>query len=659
MITQHFSNKVNDGTVARWFLMVGGLFLLVLVLLTKPSPMGESDDYMMPTISLLEHGSLFIMDSDIAQAKSDFPDFYEYLKNQYDSGTFYKAVDGRLHSWYMGTYSFACIPIKLLLKLARLPQSHCFGLTNVLLLLAALSFLQRHLKRPAVERLVLLMLLFFSPVLFYMTWISAEVMLFALVVTGLTFFANHEYKRAALFISIAGTLNITIMALCAVIVVAYVYAQIKSVIRMHWQDRWEIVKRMVIEFLWMGLCCAPAMLTVLYNYMQFRTLSLQSTYGFASTDGLTGRFLAYLFDWNLGMLPYMLLSLPLFLMLVTTGLFRRSHRAWQHGAAFFAVILAYSLMSHINCGMTGIARYSVWTIPIALFFLVMECGDLFSTRHWKKTANGVLVIATIATAIVVFSYGPVYPNRTSDIAMTPIARMVLDHFPQLYRPYEQTFKTRTTGETGYAPISTPVLYTTEEGELRKILLPGTAAVDLLADLSGSQLDLEKIQGKLGKIEDDGLHYVDITPDMSLTVPMDILLEKYPYMVRNLALHAGMALDLRLLSFNENCLLSEDGLMIGTQGVQYGPYMPMHAGTYQVLVEGRNLDLLRFDACLDGGEEIEVEMLDTGSERVAYQIQLQRGSGLTELRAFNTSPGDSMINRIVIQSQSAGGRDESP
>ena len=79
-------------------IIAGFSILLFLGAILMPSfPVGESDDYMLSTISLENRFSLFIFPSDIEQAKSDFPEHMWSWQNYVLMKTDYPGI---LHPHY-------------------------------------------------------------------------------------------------------------------------------------------------------------------------------------------------------------------------------------------------------------------------------------------------------------------------------------------------------------------------------------------------------------------------------------------------------------------------------------------------------------------------------------------------------------------------------
>ena len=71
---------------------------------------------------------------------------------------------------------------------------------------------------------------------------SAEVMIFALIVLALTFFAERNYFLSGLFVSIAGTLNIAVMALGLFMIIDFV----KNTYMYHYKSGEKNVFRVIL-----------------------------------------------------------------------------------------------------------------------------------------------------------------------------------------------------------------------------------------------------------------------------------------------------------------------------------------------------------------------------------------------------------------------------
>ena len=157
------------------FIMLWAVYIGMETFKWTPIPMGESDDYMFTTVSLQYCGELMVREETLIHAKTDFPEFSEYLDNCYEKGEQSQVTDdkgGRL-PWYFGTYSAMCIPAKILLKHIGFPQIYAYSLTNFIIYLIALLMVAFALKQSFQTRFFLLLLLEINPSLFYIVWQSA------------------------------------------------------------------------------------------------------------------------------------------------------------------------------------------------------------------------------------------------------------------------------------------------------------------------------------------------------------------------------------------------------------------------------------------------------------------------------------------------------
>lgn len=645
--------KNNNRMIEIIPLLLIGIFsfwLLISACHQTPEPVGESDDYMMPTISIINHGSLYITDEDIEQAKIDFPDFYGYLKDQYDNNGFFNTPEVKAHSWYMGTYSTVCIPMKLLLKFIGLKQSYAFCITNCFFYILALLFVYFKLKQPKKIVLLTLLLLMCNPALFYVTWLSAEVFIFSLVTISLVYFANGQHKQAALIISIAGTLNMTIMVFGMAIIADYfikLYQTSKTVqgnkfltgIIHNWKD--------IIKF---ALCFVPSIITPIYNYIHFKAFNLQILYGgFLDNANIFNRFLSYLFDLNFGILPYFSIGLILFFIFVVYGILKRNIEAWLYAFGLFGTIWAFSIMSNINCGMTGIARYNIWVIPIAIFFLTCNIDKIISNGCLKNISYSGLALSAVLCALILINDGPMFPNKTTHIKMTPIASFVLDHCPALYNPYIYTFEVRTAGRTAYSSITEPLIHINKNGYVRKALVLPENAQKLNECLTGDTQDMELLQAKIAEVRKrNGYQYLNFDSTTKLTVKNSYLLGEFRYALNNMQLCRGSYIKLELLVFNENCILDNNCIIIKPGGMQYGPYKYLDKGKYTVTIQGDNLDQLSYDVVYNIGKDSpSITEIKKNKNEIIYTFQLSKYVKTIEFRNFNNSKENISIYSVLI------------
>lgn len=200
-------------------------------------------------------------------------------------------------------------------------------------------------------------------------------------------------------------------------------------------------------------------------------LELQTALGFAQTKGWFGRFLTYLFDLNLGYMIYYLLAFFMWMAVFITAFIKKERKIILLSVAFLGVVAAYSLTMHINCGMTGIARYSAWAAPIFLFASIPQYERYIRSNMIKRAVTVLSMTSSIVTVLIIVWFGRY--NQMHCFHYTPIADLILDKCPQLYNPYPYTFISRTNHIDGgywgdqYKAVNA---YTNNEGYIRKILV---------------------------------------------------------------------------------------------------------------------------------------------------------------------------------------------
>ena len=78
--------------------------------------------------------------------------------------------------------------------------------------------------------------------------------------------------------------------------------------------------------------------------------------------------------------------------------------------------------------MSGIARYNVWSAPIMLFGIAIAFNDMpFMSNMTNKLFQNLAHIGVLITTCIILYYGPMFAANTSDIALTPIAKVKKHH----------------------------------------------------------------------------------------------------------------------------------------------------------------------------------------------------------------------------------------
>ena len=115
-----------------------------------------------------------------------------------------------------------------------------------------------------------------------------------------------------------------------------------------------------------GSCYIVGVIPLFYNIYNVAHINLTASYsGFIhGKESIISRFWSYLFDLNYGILPYFCPVFVLAIFLVFSAILNGHKKYLQWIFAFFLNTFLYSIMVHINSGMSGIARYNSWGVAI-------------------------------------------------------------------------------------------------------------------------------------------------------------------------------------------------------------------------------------------------------------------------------------------------------
>ena len=505
--------------ISRWSVVVFAIITLVSCLLTEEHPNGEWDDYLFTTASLLNDQNMSISNSDIKYAYDFFPEIENWNKF---SGSDYPTSSGDVLPWYFGTYSAACIPMVWLLELLRVPPIHAFSLTNVLIYLFALYCVYRKLKLPSKSKLLLLLLLMVNPAIFYIIWISAEVFIFSMVILIMVFWTNQEYCKTAIFISIASSLNPTVLFLAPIVTFDYGCHLIAGGNSKEPGVMSSQLKKNFKGILLYCICYLIAIIPLAYNFINTGHVNLTSGISsFYNNPLVIPRFWAYLTDLNFGILPYFAPAFLLSLVLCIVAIFKRAYRSLLMMLGFLLTVFAYSFMAHINSGMSGISRYNSWSAPIILFSLVVNYDQLFVKRFWRRIAEGIICISLLWSCLLIYTYGLMGANRTNYLEMTPAARYVLNHYPSFYNPLPSTFNSRIQHVDGGYQYNLPLYYVDKNDHIRKILASKITAESVLDNVSGDSEAMDFLKDKLSVLGSaESYISIDQGYDLFLVNPVD-------------------------------------------------------------------------------------------------------------------------------------------
>lgn len=467
-MSTHKTNRHKIITILYYFIFAVVATYYVYGALHYPAgDAGESDDYILPTISLTSHFSDDVRPSDIEQAFVQYPEHRWIWERWRDKKDGMYAIDskGNRYTFYFPTYSILVLPFIYMVKFIGIPQLYAFHLANaVYFLLALLTVFKTRLPEP--HKLLAILIFAASPIAFYILWASAEVVICSLLIGCLACLFSKKYKSSMLFYALASTLNITIAPFCLFIYFKFLNDTVES---------FYLPSKLVttIKNNFLSICKLFAInciifIPVIINYYRFGRPVTMSFGG--TTNLLLDRFIAYVLDLNFGLLPYfplILLSIPLVFLLTS-----KKVEYTVFIIVSTCIMLAFSLMIHINCGITAIHRYVAWASVFYIF------GTLYYASHiHKSNARRIVCVLFFASFVYTFAisswYGLIEARYIiSCLKFTPFAKYVLDTMPGLYNPLFSTFQSRVNHrDGGYDYLEhLPIVYKDDDGYIHKVLL---------------------------------------------------------------------------------------------------------------------------------------------------------------------------------------------
>lgn len=462
----------------------------------------EIDSNTLPVISLQYRGSVTANSSDLIHAKEDFPNLYADV-NSYDdlrSAKLQITKDGEWLPYYFPIYPLLCIPMKIVLSILELNQERTFFITNTLLLSGALWFLYLKWKVTYIQKLVAILMLAISPIIYYNNYINYEVFIFSMLIIGMVSYYNGNRKVSAVSVSLAAMPNSAVAAIGLVMIAEYL---VKIICYIKQQSISLAVRQYGRETALYALCFTPCLIpfAVQKHYLQHDTFSAM-----AQTNHLIERFLTYIFDPTLGFTLFAPISLVLCLLTLIFSVIHKRYQAVWFFAMFVAVILAFSLMPHINCAVIFCARYVAWSYALIPIFIVAYGVDTLKRKYTEVLLSGL----AIGSSFILLVWNG--PTLTHSYEYTPLAQVVMKVMPSIYNQYSATFYCRTLHIDGAYDVKEPAYYTDEDtGQIYKLIYKAdNGQIErVLSEVTGDEDTISYLTKQLMKNEIDGdFHYVN-------------------------------------------------------------------------------------------------------------------------------------------------------
>lgn len=476
---------------------------MIFYVVKKESIYSEPDSYILPAISIQYGGGILITQEDIDKAREDFPDLYQdvYTYEDLRTSKLLKMDEEHWMSFYFPTYALLSLPIKLLLQVFQLNQSKAFVITNVIFNIFALYYFFTVYKRKSgfFSASLWTLLLLANPILLYYRFISAECTLFSLMLMSMVLWSENKYKKSALLISAASTMNPTAMGVGIFLFIDYALSYLKD-------NKGNLFQKNNMLDMFKLICCyVPSLIPFFVNYHYLGVFYPSSN--LATAEGLFTRFLAYIFDLNLGLASISILLILLFVASLIYSIYKKEWKLFiQSGSVLFTILL-FSITYHINSGMLNCARYVMWIFPA---FIVVIANTMNLVFQKRKVIHHAILLLCIAFQCILLAYNGFYGPRE----FNKFSKLILNNYPSLYiNVYPSTFNCRVNNIDGAYTIDDVVIYVNEKnGEVRKILyFNDERNYDSLLNKIGSSEDedLSKLKEKIKSFDKRKFYYINI------------------------------------------------------------------------------------------------------------------------------------------------------
>src|SRR3989339_168842 len=418
--------------IVNFFLFVSLLFFILFKVEIKPD--GDIVEYYGVTETVLSHASLNLRQSDINNLLNyiDAPKF--------DNPGYY--LNGRennrypVHFW---AYSLLLVPARLGLELFGFNPLLSLPITNLLIFGLTLYYIYKNFVQKTQQRLLLLGLLFFSPLIFYFTWPGPDMWYLCLLLIAVFYAFRKHYFQAAFITALASWHSQPLVMLAVLFSALAVYKD--------WRKMTLVLGAGIV-----------VTVPYIYNLYAFGTLTpwlgLQNAYASINGFGLQNisiwKLFEQFFDLNIGLFWYgsvlILLSaigikyfwqerqwerLVIVLGFVLTAFFYQTNPAWHYGTTGY-----------------GPSRHIIFILPLLI------CLSLKNWRQLKGWFFGaVFLICILFQGYSLFFNNYFYPDTTRSLFHTQYAQYFLNNYPELYNPTPEIFIDRTLNQDTMLPQS--------------------------------------------------------------------------------------------------------------------------------------------------------------------------------------------------------------
>lgn len=488
------------------------LLSLAALLLTRPSKSGDFQEYALMTIALAGHGTPDIRLPDVERAHRLSPEIgfvavHDQLRAGMQQGLahpfpgFVRGKDGGYYAIHFFAYpALAALPFKLIDSMGGKPFKayQAVNLTALAILTVALYRFSGSPGRAMFGTLFFLL----SGGLLYSNWCSPEFFSACALLSGLVFVLLGRPYLAALLAGVAAMQNpplVFFSVFAPAIRVCYLYAREGA--------SWRAALRKVLTrhtILASVLQVLLAALPMLFNLMVFGVPSIIATLATDPALITPARLFSFFFDLNQGAI----VGLPVAMALVLFQLAGKGRLLWlPHtlAALLFGVVMALPSLStsNWNSGSVGMMRYAFWggmpVLYLALAYL----------QHARR-----LPLVLLVAMLLVQAGSVAFARSYRNVEFSPLARLMLDHFPRLYEPEPEIFLERSVHVDGAARAHVVAAYPSLAAARKILFNAGSAQAHAVLCGAGGRVALDRA----GAPWPGGWRYVDGPPVCAAGTP---------------------------------------------------------------------------------------------------------------------------------------------
>lgn len=401
--------------------------LLLGAALTRPMLLhGDAGEYLLMGESWFRHGSPEVRMDDLTALERRLKDAGYAFDRDDVLGNYFQGASGRSYCYHAPWYSLLTVGPRALLRRFGLDELRAAPVTNAVLLSAALAGILFWSPAAPVVRRLAAGLLLTSPALAYVRWPHADVYSVALSALALVFFRRGHGPLAVLLAGLASAQTPPVALLAGFFFLAFAARRLR-------ERQWRALAVL-------ALAAVVVLLSPLFFFLEFGTPNM-AAYQTADVRATSfGRASELLVDLNVGLLPYVPLTVVLFLWATVRTL--RAGRGLDRGllAVWALMLLVSTAQGNWNHGMSGPSRFVVWTLPIVYDLITLAPGAL-AGGAWRGV-SAVIAAAVVLQGASAWARGGT-GGRLDHLQHSAAARFVLDRWPALYSPTHEVFAERT------------------------------------------------------------------------------------------------------------------------------------------------------------------------------------------------------------------------